>query len=56
MGMSVRATQREVDSVAFAEWIAYWNLKAEFEGGAEREPTPDELGEKIRTVMSARAK
>jgi hypothetical protein len=56
MGMSVRATQREVDSVAFAEWIAYWNLKAELEGGAEREPTPDELGEKIRTVMSARAK
>ncbi len=54
--MSVRATQREVDSRAFAEWVAYWNLKAELEGGAEREPTPDELGEKIRTVMSTRAK
>jgi hypothetical protein len=47
MGMSVRATQREVDSPAFAEWIAYWLVKAELEGGAEREPTPDELGGKI---------
>jgi hypothetical protein len=56
MGTSVQRAQREVDSVAFAEWIAYWNLKAELEGGAEREPTPDELGEKIKAVMSARAK
>jgi hypothetical protein len=47
MGMSVLRAQREVDSAAFAEWIAYWNVKAVLEGSAQPEPTPAELGDKI---------
>jgi hypothetical protein len=56
MGTSVEIAQSVVDSHAFAEWIAYWNVKAELEGQAKSEPTLEELGDKIRTVMSARAK
>jgi hypothetical protein len=51
MGMSVLRAQREVDSAAFAEWIAYWNVKAELEGSVQPEPSPAELGDKIRAVM-----
>lgn len=45
--MSVRQVQREVSSAEFSEWIAYYAIEAEL-NGAEHEPSPDELGSKLR--------
>jgi hypothetical protein len=44
--MSVRRTQREVDSREFSEWIAFYLLENEM-NDPEHEPAPDELGEKL---------
>lgn len=44
--MSVKRTQREVDSLEFTEWMAFYRLADGRE--EEREPTPDELGLKLR--------
>lgn len=41
----MKACQRAVSSSEFAEWLGFWHVEAE--GSEEREPTPDELGEKL---------
>jgi hypothetical protein len=45
--MSVREAQRSVSSLEFAEWIAFYLVEAEMSGTVEREPTEEELGNKL---------
>jgi hypothetical protein len=41
-----------VDSVEFSEWLQYWELSAEMSGLIERDPTPDEVGEKMAAAFA----
>ncbi len=44
----MRECQQTVGSDEFVEWIAFWAIEAEaMSGDGEREPTQDELGQKI---------
>jgi len=45
--MSVAGVQREVTSVEFAEWRAFYRLLDEQQTADHGEPSPDELGAKI---------
>jgi hypothetical protein len=48
--MSVRWTQREVDSAEFGEWLAFWQLEAE---GETKEPTDEEFAAKMEAFRLA---
>lgn len=41
-----------MDSVEFAEWLQYWELTAELSGLVERDPTPDELGDRLAAAFA----
>lgn len=43
----MRECQQATSSDEFVEWIAFWAIEAEAMSGEEREPTRDELGQKI---------
>jgi len=51
--MSVDRVQRTVNSLEFTEWMAFYTVEAEMLGGIESEPTPEELGMKLRAFADA---
>jgi hypothetical protein len=53
LGMTVEQAQRRIASPAFTDWMAFYVVEAELNGTIEREPTADELGDKIRATFTA---
>jgi hypothetical protein len=51
--MTVEQAQRRIASPAFTDWMAFYVVEAELNGTIEREPTADELGDKIRATFTA---
>jgi hypothetical protein len=51
--MTVEQAQQRIASPAFTDWMAFYVVEAELSGTIEREPTADELGDKMRTVFTA---
>jgi hypothetical protein len=49
--MTVEQAQRRIASPAFTDWMAFYVVEAELNGTIEREPTAEELGDKIRGVF-----
>lgn len=50
--MTVAEAQARVSSLEFAEWGAFYWLEAEESGLVEREPTPEEVGDKLRAFVA----
>lgn len=48
--MSRRRCQAEVDSAEFGDWLAFWQLEADQQGG---ETTPDQLAAKMATFAGS---
>lgn len=47
--MTVPEAQARIPSRDFSEWMAFYTVEAEYQGAVpDRDPTPSELGAKLR--------